>query len=1115
MIAHRRAVRLFTSALAALTLASLNSVCAGTTIDFEAPTYTTGNLIGQDGWAKNGYYGTLNGDVTVSSASPLGGAQSLSYSETVAGGFSDVNKPNAMLVNAGVTGTDMTLSYVIKADSNAFGSPNGGIFLGNGAGGGASPIFARINGGIVEVGSAGAVVPVNDFFFLEGERIKMTYELDFDMSKMNLILEDLDFPGTPFSGSYSFFAGYGAPTGPNGEYQVDVAAFLRGGNVQIDDITLTAGVGPLVTHYDWAGTASGNWNQGNNWTPNGVPGTLAGRQSVTLGTTTSAQTIYNNAARNLNSLVFDNANSYFLTGAGSFEFQSDTSGPTTIAPTVQVMNGHHQIQTPVTLDSNTSITVASGASLDLNNQINLDGNTLTTTGDVRINGSTIGGGTVMSLGSLETNGVANISGNLVSEGSLLVSVDSKSADVFNVAGDATLSGILDVQWTPGHVPAGPLTVVAAGGTLDASQLRLDSSDAASFALQANGGTLTLTYLGAVPEPAAGALAIMSVVAFAGARRRRKFAAAVLGLLMTVGLVSPASATIFDFENPPYTPGTIIGQDNWATNGYVLADPFFGGQINGTVEISNSSPLNGAQSVLYTQTIDPPTAGATGASDVGRPNSVFATKDGTTAVDITASVRVRTDENGVGTGSMGFFLGRGASSPIFFRIDSASTTAATGSILVGDGAAVPTVGSYLPNKTYEFTIGVDVDNLNYTLSSKNLTDNTAPVNYTGSGPDGRFVYFSGLPTPAWADDGDGQTFTFDSSLMFRSGVARADDMTLVGDDYTQSQWAGGSGAWSNGGSWIPRIVPNVSAANAPIAIFGNRITSPQTVFTDSTQTVNGLRFDSTNKYVIGGGGAVALKANTIGGTVNPTINVLNGVHDLQVAVNILNDTTVTASPGASIDFDNTVNLGGKTLSTSGAVNLNVGVTGGGTISNSGTLGTAGPTPIAANLNSTGKLQIDLGPANTDFFNITGNATLSGTLDVVMEPGFVPTGSYTVLTVTGTLNAAGLTLDPSDAGTFSLGVVGKSLVLSQSLGGDFDHNGTVNGADLTKWKMDFGHGAGSDANGDGQTDGADFLVWQTNLGRSLGAVTQTPEPCTALLSVAVLGFGAVALRTRHVR
>jgi hypothetical protein len=648
--------------------------------------------------------------------------------------------------------------------------------------------------------------------------------------------------------------------------------------------------------------------------------------------------------------------------------------------------------------------------------------------------------------------------------------------------------------------------------LDASQLRLDSSDAAAFALNAAGNVLTLTYVGAVPEPAALSMLFLGFTLLVS-RHRAKAAAFGIALLMAGSMVPSASAVVFNFENPPYTPGTIIGQDNWVTNGYVLADPFFGGVVNGTVEISSNSPLNGSQSVLYTQTVDPASAGVSGASDVGRPNSVFATKDGTDAVDITASVRVRTDENGVGTGSMGFFLGRGGASPIFFRIDNASTTGASGSVIAGDGAAVPTVGSYLPNKTYEFTVGVDVDNLNYTLASRNLTDNTPVENYTGSGPNGRFVYFTGLPTPAWADDGDGQTFTFDSSLMFRSGVGRADDLTLVGDDFTQAQWGGGSGDWSNSNLWIPRIAPNVPASNAPIAVFGSRITTPQTVFTDGTQTVNGLRFDNANKYVIGGGGAVALKANTIGGTVNPTINVVSGAHEMQVAVNILDNTTVTASPGASIDFNNTVNLGGKTLTTSGAVDLNVGVTGGGTIANSGTLGTAGATAIAANLTSTGKLQIDLGPTNTDFFNITGNATLSGMLDVVTEPGYVPTGTYTVLTVTGTLNAAGLTLDPSDAGNFNLGVVGKSLVLSVGLGGDFDHNGTVNGADLMKWKTDFGHGAGSDADGDGQTTGSDFLIWQRNLGRSSGAAAAAPEPCTAFLAVPLLGIAAATLRKRR--
>ena len=109
------------------------------TIDFEAPTYTPGDIVGQDGWVVNSYVGTPNGDAVISSSSPLGGAQSLSYTQTTAGGFGDVGKFDVLLVPAGVAGTDVTLSYVIRGTSNGVGSPIGGVFLGNGAPGGASP----------------------------------------------------------------------------------------------------------------------------------------------------------------------------------------------------------------------------------------------------------------------------------------------------------------------------------------------------------------------------------------------------------------------------------------------------------------------------------------------------------------------------------------------------------------------------------------------------------------------------------------------------------------------------------------------------------------------------------------------------------------------------------------------------------------------------------------------------------------------------------------------------------------------------------------------------------------------------------------------------------------
>lgn len=79
----------------------------------------------------------------------------------------------------------------------------------------------------------------------------------------------------------------------------------------------------------------------------------------------------------------------------------------------------------------------------------------------------------------------------------------------------------------------------------------------------------------------------------------------------------------------------------------------------------------------------------------------------------------------------------------------------------------------------------------------------------------------------------------------------------------------------------------------------------------------------------------------------------------------------------------------------------------------------------------------------------------------------------------------------------------------LPGDFDGNGTVNAADLTKWRNDFGAGAGSDADGDGDTDGNDFLVWQRNLGTggATGAAGAVPEPgALALLAIAAAIGGA---------
>lgn len=62
----------------------------------------------------------------------------------------------------------------------------------------------------------------------------------------------------------------------------------------------------------------------------------------------------------------------------------------------------------------------------------------------------------------------------------------------------------------------------------------------------------------------------------------------------------------------------------------------------------------------------------------------------------------------------------------------------------------------------------------------------------------------------------------------------------------------------------------------------------------------------------------------------------------------------------------------------------------------------------------------------------------------------------------------------------------VVPSESLLGDYDGNGTVEGNDLAIWESAYGT-ASSNADGDrdGDVDGGDFLLWQRNFGATLGS------------------------------
>jgi len=124
----------------------------------------------------------------------------------------------------------------------------------------------------------------------------------------------------------------------------------------------------------------------------------------------------------------------------------------------------------------------------------------------------------------------------------------------------------------------------------------------------------------------------------------------------------------------------------------------------------------------------------------------------------------------------------------------------------------------------------------------------------------------------------------------------------------------------------------------------------------------------------------------------------------------------------------------------------------------------------------------------------------------EPGFVGTliGPFASVDYSLAPLTPGLSWNVSYASnSVTLSVTGTALFTA-----DFNQNGQVNGADLTKWKADFGVNGNSDANGDGKSDGADFLIWQQQFGSGVpasAAIGAVPEPA----SIALIGLAATAM------
>jgi len=254
--------------------------------------------------------------------------------------------------------------------------------------------------------------------------------------------------------------------------------FPRSGEIQFFAQSFTP---PTVL--EWAANGAGRWTDVGSWSPAGSPN--SGDQTAVFGShanITETTTAVVNEAVTVGRIEFNNATHvYAIAGTGSIDLAADSAGG---FPSVDVQAGSHEFQVRTNLQADTFLKVATGQSLAFNHRLNLNGRTLTKTGDGTLainNNLTTGTGGSLNCEGGNCSGSGTVNGALVngstvapgnSPGVLTVDGDYTQGSSATLAielvsnggqagtdydrllvwGTANLSGVLDLQVDAGYTP---------------------------------------------------------------------------------------------------------------------------------------------------------------------------------------------------------------------------------------------------------------------------------------------------------------------------------------------------------------------------------------------------------------------------------------------------------------------------------------------------------------------------------------------------------------------------------------------------------------------------------------------------------------------------------------
>jgi len=261
---------------------------------------------------------------------------------------------------------------------------------------------------------------------------------------------------------------------------LDIRLLSGGGasNSQVDFglVSLNASVASPAWNVD----SSGNWNVGSNWL-NATPPNAVDAEADFTSAITHSRTVYTDAPITVGKMVFNNANTYEISGTGSLTLQTSSG-----SAQVNVQAGTQEIDLPTTLASNTVFNVSSGATLVVGNPLTINsGVALTSTGSgtvaynsivtVLSNGSIAfassthadtlsvaatasasivspSGGVVLTVNSLANSGTLNVANN-----ELLVNYGAGADPIASIAAQIK-SGYNNGAWNgPGIISSAALT----------------------------------------------------------------------------------------------------------------------------------------------------------------------------------------------------------------------------------------------------------------------------------------------------------------------------------------------------------------------------------------------------------------------------------------------------------------------------------------------------------------------------------------------------------------------------------------------------------------------------------------------------------------------------------